>query len=159
MSKKSASGLASHSQVAALPYRIVGSGSAVHVLLVTSQSTGQWIIPKGWPMKGQKNYRTAEREAFEEAGIEGRIGKRSIGSYLYFKRRTQSFDLVRVHVYPLHVKKIRDSWPEQDKRKRAWFPLHRAADLVGDPNLGEIVVGLTPPFDRRVRKPGDGRPR
>ena len=56
-------------QVAALPFRI-GADGRIEVLLITSRDTGRWIIPKGWPMIGRKAHRAAEREAFEEAGVE-----------------------------------------------------------------------------------------
>ena len=53
-------------QVAALPFRI--SGNQREVLLITSRETRRWVIPKGWPMKGKKDWEAAATEAFEEAG-------------------------------------------------------------------------------------------
>ncbi len=53
-------------QAAALPYR---RAKDLEVLLVSSLDTGRWIVPKGWPMKGRKNFETAKREAYEEAGV------------------------------------------------------------------------------------------
>src|SRR5215217_8319560 len=76
---------ASRQQVAALPLRQDEAGR-VRVLLVTSRDTGRWVLPKGWPMKGRKPHRAAEREAFEEAGLVGRVRKRALGSYAYEKR-------------------------------------------------------------------------
>ncbi|MEP6828306.1 MAG: NUDIX domain-containing protein, partial [Aestuariivirga sp.] len=58
-------------QIAALPYRKHGKG--VDVLLITSRETKRWIIPKGWRMKGKKDWNAAAREAFEEAGVEGKV--------------------------------------------------------------------------------------
>lgn len=66
-------------QVAALPYRFIGD--ELRILLVTSRGTRRWIIPKGWPMKGKKAHRAAEREALEEAGAKGRVSRLPIGSY------------------------------------------------------------------------------
>ena len=51
-------------QVAAIPYRI-GHDGRVEVLLLTSGETRRWVIPKGWPMRGQKPRYVAEREALE----------------------------------------------------------------------------------------------
>ena len=72
-------------QYAALPYRRKGK-SAPEVLLVTSRETGRWIIPKGWPLKGKAPHKAAAREAREEAGVVGKINRRSVGSFSYEKR-------------------------------------------------------------------------
>lgn len=37
-------------QVAALCYRMQAAGP--EILLITSMSTGRWILPKGWPIDG-----------------------------------------------------------------------------------------------------------
>ena len=71
-------------QYGALPYRIGASGE-LELLLVTSRGRGRWIIPKGWPIKGLTPRKAAAREAFEEAGIRGKIGARPIGHYPYAK--------------------------------------------------------------------------
>ncbi len=72
-------------QVAALPFR-VGADGRIEVLLITSRDTGRWIIPKGWPMAGRKAHQAAEREAYEEAGLEGQIAANPVGRYHYQKR-------------------------------------------------------------------------
>src|SRR5579864_7278170 len=60
------------SQFAALPWRR-GPDGGVEVLLITSRETHRWVIPKGWPIKGKSAWKSAAREAFEEAGIQGKI--------------------------------------------------------------------------------------
>ena len=71
-------------QVAALPFRI--NGIRPEVMLITSRETGRWIIPKGWPQKGRSPRAVAIREAYEEAGLKGRIRKRPVGTFRYQKR-------------------------------------------------------------------------
>ena len=71
-------------QYAALPYRAKGK-SQLEIMLVTSRGTRRWIIPKGWPKRGMPPYDTAAKEAFEEAGVIGKVRKRPIGSYPYDK--------------------------------------------------------------------------
>ena len=39
-------------QYAALPYRLSDGG--LEILLVTPRDTRRWVIPKGWPLKGEK---------------------------------------------------------------------------------------------------------
>ncbi len=66
-------------QYAALPYRAKGK-SVLEVMLITSRDTRRWIIPKGWPKHGLPPHATAAEEAFEEAGVVGKITERPIGS-------------------------------------------------------------------------------
>lgn len=124
-------------QVAALPYRF--DGGELRVLLVTSRETQRWIIPKGWPMKGKKPHRAAEREALEEAGVKGRIDRKSIGRYDAWKRLTDHFILCSVKVYPLEVREQRKKWREQTERRAVWFKALDAADLVDEPGLSTII--------------------
>ena len=125
-------------QVAALAYRKHGRG--VDVLLITSRETKRWIIPKGWPMKGKKDWNAAAREAFEEAGVEGKMGKKSIGIYHYVKRKLSGDLDCKVIVYPLEVKNELKVWPEKAERKRRWFSAEAAAAVVTDDGLDAIII-------------------
>ena len=129
-------------QVAALPYRLREDGQA-EVLLVTSRDTRRWIIPKGWPMKGRKPWEAAAREALEEAGVVGRIGKKPIGRYLYFKRRETHFDACEVEVFLLIVEKQVKTWRERGERQLQWFTLEEAAELVDETGMTAILRELT----------------
>jgi ADP-ribose pyrophosphatase YjhB (NUDIX family) len=71
-------------QYGALPYRFTVD-AALEILLVTTRQTKRWIVPKGWPIKGLKPAKSAAREAFEEAGVWGRVGARAIGHFTYDK--------------------------------------------------------------------------
>jgi 8-oxo-dGTP pyrophosphatase MutT (NUDIX family) len=124
-------------QVAALPYRFDEDG--LRVLLVTSRETQRWIIPKGWPMKGKKPHRAAEREALEEAGVRGRVDRRAIGRYEAWKRLSDHFVLTTVKVFPLEVQRQRKKWREQAERRYAWFRAEDAADLVEEPGLRTLI--------------------
>ncbi len=66
-------------QSASIPYRIEQGG--LRVLLVTSRTRRRWILPKGKVAPRMLPGRSAEREAFEEAGVLGRLAKDPIGSY------------------------------------------------------------------------------
>ena len=125
-------------QVAALPYRKHGTG--VDVLLITSRETKRWVIPKGWPMDGKKDWEAAATEAFEEAGIEGTIGRKSIGTYHYVKRKLSGDLDCKVIVYPLEVKNELKIWPEKAERKRRWFSAEAAAAVVTDDGLDAIII-------------------
>lgn len=127
-------------QVAALPVRPTPEG--IEVLLITSRETRRWLIPKGWPMKGRKDYQAAAREALEEAGVEGKVRKQPIGAYTYQKRLTDRVEPCRVMVYLLQVEKELSRWPEWDQRKREWFTQAEAAERVSEPKLATMILAL-----------------
>src|SRR6476469_8882923 len=92
-------------QYAALPYRLSGK-SRTEVMLVTSRETRRWIIPKGWPQKGKAPHDSAAREAFEEAGVVGAVGKRAVGSFPYQKRlKNGGVKVCEVHVFQLRMRR------------------------------------------------------
>ena len=122
---------------AALPFRYLHN---LEILLISSRETHRWVIPKGWPMKGKKPHAAAAREALEEAGVVGPIGRRSIGSYSYVKRLKNGAPLLcTVEVFPLMVSRRRDRWREQDQRTSQWFPAEEAATMVEEPELQALI--------------------
>ncbi len=124
-------------QYAALPYRLA---EETEILLVTSRETQRWVIPKGWPMKGKKPHAAAAREALEEAGVSGRIGKAPIGAYRYVKRLKNGAPLVcDVDVFALEVARQRKRWPEQHQRTAHWFTVAEAAEAVHEPELQALI--------------------
>ena len=132
---------AAKKQIAALPYRKHGEG--IEVLLITSRETRRWVIPKGWPMRNRADHNAAQREAFEEAGIEGKMSKKSMGSYSYNKRmKSGSLQVVQVTVYAMEVSRLLDNWPEQNQRNRRWFAVNEAVDLVQEDGLKAIVEAV-----------------
>jgi 8-oxo-dGTP pyrophosphatase MutT (NUDIX family) len=127
-------------QYAALP---IHRGEAVEVMLITSRETRRWVIPKGWPMKGRKPHAVAAREALEEAGVTGRVGKTALGTYPYAKRLANGAAvLVKVRVFPLEVLRERSAWPEMAQRDRRWFSLNDAADAVEEPELSALILAF-----------------
>lgn len=129
-------------QYGAIPYRRRADGT-IDVLLVTSRETRRWIIPKGWPIPGLTAHEAAAREAFEEAGLVGRIVDQPVGSYRYAKRRADgsSVDCL-VEVFPFEVHQQIESWPEQDERQTRWFSCDAAADAVQESELSDLIRAI-----------------
>ncbi len=125
-------------QYAALPFRFGATGE-VEIMLITSRETRRWVIPKGWPIKGLEPHETAEREAFEEAGLRGCAAKRPVGRYRYEKRLQQSTVLCEVAVYPFAVTTQRKRWPEQHQREGRWFSAEEAANAVREEDLQRLI--------------------
>ncbi|KQT19840.1 NUDIX hydrolase [Methylobacterium sp. Leaf399] len=138
-------------QVGALPFQRLPE-RGLCVLLITSRESRRWVIPKGWPMKGRKPYDAAAREAYEEAGLIGQVGKRPLGFYLYEKRlKNRDAVLCQVKVFPLEVRKQLKSWPEQDQREDRWFTPAEAAEAVAEAGLAAIIRSA---FKGEMRKKG-----
>lgn len=129
-------------QVGALPWRIAKNGEA-RILLVTSRSSGRWIVPKGWPIKGFAPRQTASREALEEGGVIGVLSKAPVTTYRYMKRLDNGANVAcRVAVFGLNVRGTLVDWREKAQRQRRWFSLAAAADKLDDRELSEFVRTL-----------------
>ena len=115
----------------------------MEVCLVTTRETRRWSIPKGWPMKGLKDHLAAALEAEEEAGVFGKIAKRPCGSYLYWKRLEDRFELVRVVVFRLEVAGGLSQWRERDQRDVQWVPIGEAGHLVEESGLAALFLEAT----------------
>ena len=131
-------------QFAALPWRRNADGE-VEVLLITSRETRRWVIPKGWPIKGVKSPKSAAQEAFEEAGVRGKVRKAPVGAYAYDKRlKNGRLQHVRVAVFALHVDSEAEVYPELGQREKRWLPLAEAATLVDEPELMVVLATFKP---------------
>ena len=131
-------------QVAAVPFRLTSNGE-MQVMLITSRSTERFIVPKGWTMKGKSGCEAASVEAFEEAGVSGRMIETPVGRYRYWKRLSKHFVPVDVTVYLLAVESELANWDEADARQRAWLAPPVAATLIDEPGLASRVGSLTMP--------------
>jgi 8-oxo-dGTP pyrophosphatase MutT (NUDIX family) len=97
-------------------------------------------LPKGWPEPELGPAENAAREAFEEAGVVGKISAESIGSYHYLKERKDGGGIpCSVEVFALEVTKQLDEWPEKGGRKFSWLPVDQAAAHLAEPGLRQIL--------------------
>jgi 8-oxo-dGTP pyrophosphatase MutT (NUDIX family) len=130
-------------QYGALPV-LVDPDSRLQIMLVTSRETARWIIPKGWPVPQMPPRKVAAREAFEEAGLVGKIVGKAIGSYHYQKQLpSEVFIPCEVKVFLLMVRRQLEAWPEKDQRKTRCFAPQTAASFVQEPALAEIIRNVT----------------
>jgi len=128
-------------QVAALPFELDGAGEP-RMLLITSRSSGRWIIPKGWPVRGLSLAESAAREAYEEAGVRGVAGDTEMARLTASAKPGRGVGGWPVIVYPLQIRTILPHWPEQAQRRRRWATLAEAADAIGDSELGRMIAAL-----------------
>lgn len=125
-------------QVAALCWRM--HKGHVQVLMITSRDTGRWVIPKGWPMAGLSTAAAAAREAWEEAGVQGKVQEAQLGQFVYAKLAAAQATLTcTVAVHALKVQALKARYPEAGQRRRAWFSACDAADKVAEPQLQDLL--------------------
>jgi ADP-ribose pyrophosphatase YjhB (NUDIX family) len=113
------------------------------ILLITSRERGRWIVPKGWPIKGETPAKVAALEAFEEGGVFGDALSEPIGAYDYLKiLRDGSTALCRVVLFGIEVRGTLVNWPERSQRKRSWFTVSEAGRTVSDSQLARVLRSL-----------------
>lgn len=110
--------------VAAVCYRVRGSG--IEFLLVRTRGSGRWTFPKGSAEPGLTHAQAAALEAFEEAGVHGRI---EIAAFARYVRRKGDCRWnpasgsggkgVAVNAHLCEVSRL--STPQESKRNRTWF--------------------------------------
>ena len=120
-------------QSAVIPFKKGNNG--IEILLITTRK-GNWTIPKGIVEDGLTPVESAKKEAMEEAGIEGKVSKKKLGTYRYKKWG----DICEVAVYKMKVKKIRNNWEEEDFRKRIWVELKEIPNFLKKKKLVKIIL-------------------
>lgn len=127
------------SHAGVLAYRL--TESRVEFLLVTTRSTRRWSIPKGHCGDAGNARETALREAFEEAGVEGLVARRPIGTFCHVKRGSPGEGECWVVVYPMRVARQAPDWPEKGERRMVWASVREAAGLV-DLELSTLMLSF-----------------
>lgn len=113
------------------------------VLLVSSLGTGRWVVPKGWPMKGRSLAGAALREAWEEAGVRGRVRHEGLGSFFYDKKRREGFSQrCEVRSFLVETESLAERYPEAGRRERVWLLPEVAAERVEEPELQDLLRSL-----------------
>jgi 8-oxo-dGTP pyrophosphatase MutT (NUDIX family) len=122
-------------QVAAVCYRIRAGG--IEFLLVQTRGGGRWTFPKGGAEPGLTHAQAAALEAFEEAGVHGRIEEASFARYVLGKRGGASKSSKRPGEKELAVNAhlcevLRLGPPKESNRHRTWFPVEDARRRLGE---------------------------
>lgn len=108
-------------QSGVIPYRM--RNGTVEVMLVSRTHSDKWGIPKGGLESDMSKKESAANEAFEEAGLVGKV-KKKVGSYKYIKGKTGRQQTV--NVYAMKVKRVLNKWLEDHRRERRWFTVEEA---------------------------------
>jgi 8-oxo-dGTP pyrophosphatase MutT (NUDIX family) len=124
-------------QIAALPFRT--KSAKLRILLITTRGKRRWSVPKGWPMRRKQPHRAAAVEAYEEAGLLGRISAKAIGRFKHSKGKGKHKRVLDVTLFPLKVKKRHKHWPERGQRRAVWLRPSEAARRVDRPELRRLL--------------------
>ena len=146
-------------QVAAVCYRIGKRG--VQFLLVQTRS-GRWIFPKGGVEHGLTYAQSAALEAFEEAGVHGRIEE--IPFTRYFRRRPDTNASLKntgqhansahrelaVTAYLCEVTRLEA--PQESNRNPTWFSAEKAKQWLVEDRSREFGAELARVIDLAVAR-------
>jgi len=120
-------------QVAAICYRMRGQG--IEFLLVQTRR-GRWTFPKGGAEPGLTHAQAAALEAFEEAGVHGRIEEESFTRYSARKGRASATEDMVVSAHLCEVSRLDP--PPESNRNRTWFsPAEAKQRLREDRSAGD----------------------
>lgn len=125
-----------------IPYRV--KDGALQVLLISTTHAGKWGIPKGGVEPYLRKRDSAAKEAYEEAGLLGRLDKEKLGSYKYTKGSTGRKQ--EVAVFSMKVRKLKNSWDEDHRRERRWFHVDDARKV-----LPKKLLPMLAKLERRVK--------
>ncbi len=123
-----------YTQSSVIPYRM--AGGKPQILMVLSSKKKHFVVPKGIQEPGLSPQASAAREAFEEAGVEGRVGNDPVGAYECRKWGATC----TVVVYPMEVTRVipEQEWEERH-RGRQWVTPEEAAARLKQPELAQLV--------------------
>lgn len=136
----STAGSRSRFQVGALPWRETAHGR--EILLITTRGRRQWLTPKGKLMEGLGPAESAAEEAWEEAGVRGRIAAEPIGVFEHRKGSVFLPRRLQVDLYPLEVLEVADEWPEAHERERRWVSAPQALRMIRSPGLRRLIIAF-----------------
>ena len=124
-------------KIGAIPFAI--KDERIALLFVTSKRKGRWIFPKGNAAKGESHNKASRREAFEEAGVKGRIFADFPLTTVIGKPSKHPSKKAAVTYYPLLVSTQYDKFPEAKKRERHWILLENAEKITAHEDYLNLI--------------------
>lgn len=103
-----------------IPFQVI-NGTFWICLISSKKRKGKFVLPKGSVRSSERSREAAIRETFEEAGLKGKISKKSVK--IKAKSAGDDLSLNTNKFFPLKITDINDHWPEQKMRERLWVDL------------------------------------
>jgi 8-oxo-dGTP pyrophosphatase MutT (NUDIX family) len=144
-------------QVAAVCYRVGSSG--IEFLLVRTGS-GHWTFPKGSAEPGLTHAQAAALEAFEEAGVHGRMEEASFTRYIRRKggktgnsARSGERSAIKEIAIQAHLCEVSRLDPPQERnRNPTWFSADKAKRRLAEDRTPYYSAELARVVDRAVTR-------
>jgi 8-oxo-dGTP pyrophosphatase MutT (NUDIX family) len=137
-------------QVGAVCYRIGKSG--IEFLLVRTRA-GRWIFPKGSVESGLTHAQSAALEAFEEAGVHGRIEESAFVRYIRVKPGCNQHSSEIEIVINAHLCEVfRLAAPKEANRNPTWFSAEKAKRRLREDRATDYGDDLAQIVDRAVAR-------
>jgi len=137
-------------QVAAVCYQISKRG--LEFLLVRTRN-GRWTFPKGSVESGLTHAQAAALEAFEEAGVHGRIEEAAFARYIRIKpgrdRHAPQIEIV-INAHLCEVSRL--AAPQEADRNPTWFPAEKAKRKLREDRAADYGDDLARIVDRAVAR-------
>ena len=123
-------------RVAVIP--VVKRKNKSMVCFITSRTEQKWILPTGKHEKHLPDEEVACIEAFEEAGVSGKLVKSfckslKVTSPSGRKKRKVTF-------YLIEVSKTHKNWPEEHQRKRKLVEIEQLTDYIDNKKLRKLII-------------------
>ena len=136
-------------QVAAVCYR--RRESSVEFLLVNTNGGNKWTFPKGAPEPSLSHSQSAEREAWEEAGVRGHIEPRHFHLYIHSKGVFWKQPGVRefvVKAFLMEVERTEES--HEPMRNPTWYAPEEARKILAKGREVKYAREMQAVVDRAV---------
>jgi 8-oxo-dGTP pyrophosphatase MutT (NUDIX family) len=144
-------------QVAAVCYR--RRGQVIEFLLVNTNGGNKWTFPKGAPEHGISHSHAAEQEAWEEAGVRGRIDARHFHLYLHSKGVFWKPPGVREFVIKAFLMEVEGMEPgHEPERNPTWFSPEEAKKTLAKGREVKYAREMETVIDRAVEHLGAAKP-
>jgi 8-oxo-dGTP pyrophosphatase MutT (NUDIX family) len=136
-------------QVAAVCYRLCDDG--VQFLLVQARS-GRWTFPKGGVEPGLSHAQVAALEAYEEAGVHGRMEEIAFARYVRRKREKSRKPAIEISVNAHLCQVLRLGRPQETGRNRTWFSGEKAKRWLREGRPEEDGTEFARVIDRAIAR-------
>jgi len=137
-------------QVAAVCFRVRSTG--IEFLLVRTRKE-RWIFPKGSAEPGLTHAQAAALEAFEEAGVHGRMEEVSFTRYIQRKRANMRRSAATELSVSAHLCEVLRLGPPQEfNREPTWFSAEKAKRRLREDRAPEHGAELARVVDRAVNR-------
>ncbi len=93
-------------------------------------------------MRGKSGQETAAIEAFEEAGIIGRVSPQPLGPYVMTRSNLDRRRDYEAQFFPMLVTAQFADWKERHQRRLRWCSITEALALVSDIEMKKAIAAL-----------------